>query len=355
MELVKGVPITEFCDHNRLGPEARLKLFLDVCHAIQHAHQKGVIHRDIKPTNVLVTLHDGTSVVKVIDFGIAKATGQQLTERTLFTDHGQLVGTPEYMSPEQAEMGGRDIDTRSDVYALGVLLYELLTGTTPLAGKGLSGAGYVELQRLIREEEAPRPSDRLASLGDSAAVLAGNRGLEVKRLVQLLANDLNWVVMKALEKDRNRRYATPGSFAEDIERYLRREAILARPPSTAYRLRKFVQRHRAAVLTAAAVTAGLLGGTAAATWQAVQATRAEAAAQAAAGAERRAKEDALARDTETRAVLQFVENNVFAAARPEGQAGAWATRSASAGPSRPPCRSSRRASRTSRSSRPGCG
>jgi serine/threonine protein kinase len=321
MELVKGVPITEFCDHNRLGPEARLKLFFDVCHAIQHAHQKGVIHRDIKPSNVLVTLHGGTPVAKVIDFGIAKATGQQLTERTLFTDHGQLIGTPEYMSPEQAEMGGRDIDTRSDVYALGVLLYELLTGTTPLAGKGLSGAGYVELQRLIREEEAPRPSNRLASLGDSAAVPASNRGLEVKRLVQLLAGDLDWVVMKALEKDRNRRYATPGNLAEDIERYLRREAILARPPSTAYRLRKFVQRHRAAVLTAAAVAAALLGGTAAAIWQAVQATRAEAAARAAVGAERRAKEDAVARDAETRAVLQFVESKVFAAARPKGQAG----------------------------------
>src|SRR5262249_1535961 len=163
---------TQFCDENRLPPQARLKLFLDVCHAIQHAHHKGVIHRDIKPTNVLVTLHDGVPVVKVIDFGIAKATGQRLTERTLCTVHGQMIGTPEYMSPEQAGRSGLDIDTRSDVYALGVLLYELLTGTTPLAGKGLSEAGYIELVRLIREEEVPRPSTRLRSLGAAAAVLA---------------------------------------------------------------------------------------------------------------------------------------------------------------------------------------
>jgi serine/threonine protein kinase len=252
MELVKGVPITDFCDKNHLPPEARLKLFLDVCHAIQHAHHKGIIHRDIKPSNVMVTLHDGVPVVKVIDFGVAKATVQKLTEKTLFTAYGQMIGTPAYMSPEQAEMSGLDIDTRSDVYALGVLLYELLTGTTPLESKRLREAGYAEMQRLIREEEAPRPSTRLSSLGDSATVLAGNRGLEVRRLVQLLAGDLDWVVMKALDKDRNRRYSSPGSFAEDIERYLRRDAILARPPSAAYKLKKFVQRNRSAVLTTAA-------------------------------------------------------------------------------------------------------
>jgi eukaryotic-like serine/threonine-protein kinase len=243
MELVKGVPVTEFCDKNHLPPEARLKLFLDVCHAIQHAHHKGVIHRDIKPSNVMVTLHDGVPVVKVIDFGVAKATGQKLTERTLFTAYGQMIGTPAYMSPEQAEMSGLDIDTRSDVYSLGVLLYEFLTGTTPLESKRLREAGYAEMQRLIREEEAPRPSNRLSSLGDSATVLAGNRGLEVKRLVRLLAGDLDWVVMKALDKDRGRRYDTPGHFAEDIERYLRREPILARPPSTLYRLKKFARRN----------------------------------------------------------------------------------------------------------------
>jgi WD40 repeat protein/serine/threonine protein kinase len=282
MELVKGVPITEFCDRNHLAPEARLRLFLDVCHAIQHAHHKGVIHRDVKPSNVMVTLHDGVPVVKVIDFGVAKATAQKLTERTLFTAYGQMVGTPAYMSPEQAEMSGLDIDTRSDVYSLGVLLYELLTGTTPLEGKRLRAAGYAEMQRLIREEEAPRPSRRLSSLGDSATVLAGNRGLDVRRLVRLLAGDLDWVVMKALEKDRNRRYPTPGSFAEDVERYLHREAILARPPSAAYRLRKFAQRNRAAVLTAFAVAAALLAGTAVATYFAIDATQAQGRADAAA-------------------------------------------------------------------------
>jgi eukaryotic-like serine/threonine-protein kinase len=321
MELVKGVPITDFCDKNHLAPEARLKLFLDVCHAIQHAHHKGIIHRDIKPSNVMVTLHDGVPVVKVIDFGVAKATVQKLTERTLFTAYGQMIGTPAYMSPEQAEMSGLDIDTRSDVYSLGVLLYELLTGTTPLDAKRLRQAGYAEVQRLIREEEAPRPSTRLSSLGDTATVIAGNRGLDIKRLAQVLAGDLDWVVMKALEKDRDRRYATPGAFAEDIERYLRDDLVLARPPSSAYRLKKLVQRNRVAVLTAAAVVLALLAGTAVSTWQALRATRAEQNALVAADAEKEAKEDALSREAETKAVLDFVENRVFAAARPEGQEG----------------------------------
>ncbi len=260
MELVKGVPITEFCDKNHMPTEGRLKLFIDVCHAIQHAHHKGVIHRDIKPSNVMVTLHDGAPFVKVIDFGVAKATVQKLTERTLFTAYGQMIGTPAYMSPEQAEMSGLDIDTRSDVYSLGVLLYELLTGTTPLDLKQLRAAGYAEIQRLIREEEAPRPSTRMSSLGDSATILAGNRGLEVKKLTQLLAGDLDWVVMKSLDKDRNRRYGTPGNFAEDIDRYLNREAILARPPSVGYKLQKFVQRNKAAALTAAVIAMTLLIG-----------------------------------------------------------------------------------------------
>jgi serine/threonine protein kinase/tetratricopeptide (TPR) repeat protein len=321
MEQVKGVPITEFCDQNRLAPEARLKLFLDVCQAIQHAHQKGIIHRDIKPTNVLVTLHDGLPLVQVIDFGVAKAMGQRLTEKTLFTAHGQMIGTPEYMSPEQAGTTGLDVDTRTDVYGLGVLLYELLTGTTPLAGKGLNVANYAELQRLIREEEPPRPSHRLLSLGDAATVPAGNRSLDVKRLAQLLAGDLDWVVMKALDKDRNRRYDTPGCFVADIERYLRHEPVLARPPSATYKLKKFAQRNRAAVLTATAVAAALLGGLAVATWEALRATQAEAAALVAAGAEKRAKEDALARESEIEAVLDFVENRMFAAARPVGRAG----------------------------------
>jgi serine/threonine protein kinase/tetratricopeptide (TPR) repeat protein len=349
MEMVKGVPITEFCDKNHLAPEARLKLFGDVCHAIQHAHHKGIIHRDIKPSNVMVTLHDGVPVVKVIDFGVAKATVQKLTEKTLFTAYGQMIGTPEYMSPEQAEMSGLDIDTRSDVYSLGVLLYELLTGTTPLEAKRLREAGFAMMQRLIQDDEPQRPSTRLSSLGDSATIVAGNRGLDVKRLVQLLAGDLDWVVMKALEKDRNRRYATPGNFAEDIDRYLRHEAILARPPSTRYRLQKLVRRNRGAVLTAAVVVGALLAGTAISIWQAVRATRAEmnalVAAEAegtakrealvaaegerkskelallAAKAENKAKDDAVARETETKAVLDFLEDKVIAAARPKGEQG----------------------------------
>ncbi len=314
MELVKGVPITEYCDQNHLAPDTRLKLFIEVCHAIQHAHHKGIIHRDIKPSNVLVTLHDGVPVVKVIDFGVAKATVQKLTERTLFTAFGQMVGTPAYMSPEQAEVSGLDIDTRSDVYSLGVLLYELLTGTTPLEVERLRQAGYAEIQRLIREQDPPRPSTRLSSLGDSATLVAGNRGLDLKGLEQLLSGDLDWVAMKALEKDRNRRYATPDSFAEDVQRYLRNEPILARPPSRAYRLKKLVQRNRAAVLTGGAVAFALVVGASAATWQAVRATRAERDAKA-------AKDDALLREAETKAALDFVENRVFAAARPVGQAG----------------------------------
>ncbi len=298
MELVKGVPITEFCDKNHLRPEARLKLFIDVCHAIQHAHHKGVIHRDIKPSNVLITLHDGVPVVKVIDFGVAKATVQKLTEKTLFTAYGQMVGTPAYMSPEQAEMSGLDIDTRSDVFSLGVLLYELLTGTTPLELKRLREAGYAEMQRLIREEEAPRPSTRLSSMGNSATVLAGNRGLDAKALARLLAGDLDCVVMKALDKDRNRRYGTPGHFAEDIERYLRGEVIDARPPTAVYRCRKFVRRNRALVYGSAAFLALLTLGLAGTAWGLIRSQRAE----------QRARDDELrARDAENLADERLVD------------------------------------------------
>jgi eukaryotic-like serine/threonine-protein kinase len=335
MELVKGVPITEFCDKNHFPLDQRLKLFLDVCHAIQHAHQKGVIHRDIKPSNVMVTLHDGVPVVKVIDFGIAKATGQKLTERTLFTAYGQMIGTPAYMSPEQAEMSGLDVDTRTDVYSLGVLLYELLTGTTPLEVERLRDVGYAKMQKLIQEEATPRPSLRLSSLGESATLIAGNRGLDVQRLRRLLASDLDWIVMKALEKDRNRRYPTPDAFADDIERYLQLEAIEARPPSTVYRLRKFALRNRVAVLTVSAVAVALLAGITVSLLQTIRAMHAEKAALAsaerernasnaatiAALAEKRAKDAAVAREAETKTVLGFVQDHVFAAARPEKQAG----------------------------------
>ncbi len=321
MELVRGVPITEFCDKNHATTEERLKLFVSVCHAIQHAHHKGVIHRDIKPSNVMVTLNDGTPVVKMIDFGVAKATAQRLTEKTLFTSYGQMVGTPAYMSPEQASMSLVDVDTRSDIYSLGVLLYELLTGTTPIEAARLREAGYAEIQRLIRESEPPRPSTRLSSLGDSATIVAVNRATDSKHLIRLLAGDLDWIVMKALEKDRNRRYASPGDFAEDVERYLRREAILARPPSAAYRLTKLAGRHRGAVLAVVAVIAALLTGTTIATWQAFVATRAKHEALAAATAERQAKQVAVTKEAETQAVLSFVQNQILAAARPKGRNG----------------------------------
>jgi serine/threonine protein kinase len=320
MELVRGVPITEFCDTTHMDTEQRLKLFVSVCHAIQHAHHKGIIHRDITPSNVMVTLNDGTPVVKVIDFGVAKAIAQRLTDKTLYTAYGQIIGTPAYMSPEQASTSLLDIDTRSDIYSLGVLLYELLTGTTPIESSRLREVGYTEIQRMIRDEDPPRPSTRLSGLGDSATVVARNRATDPKQLCRVVVGDLDWIVMRALEKDRNRRYASPGNFAEDIERFLNREPIVARPPSAAYRLMKFAERHRAAVLAAASVIAALLVGTTIATWQAVVATQAKHDALTAAAAETEAKQVAMAKEAETQAVLSFVEQRIFAAARPLGQA-----------------------------------
>src|SRR5262245_52589251 len=249
MELVRGVPITDFCDQNHLPVRRRLELFVSVCQAVQHAHQKGIIHRDIKPSNVLVTLHDGIAVVKVIDFGIAKAMGQQLTDKTLFTNFAHMIGTPLYMSPEQAEMSGLDVDTRSDIYALGVLLYELLTGTTPLDKERLRTAAYDEIRRIIREEEPPKPSTRLSTLGLASANVSANRGSDAHRLSQLFRGELDWIVMKALEKDRNRRYETVGAFASDVQRYLQDEPVLACPPSRWYRFRKFARRHKAGLAT----------------------------------------------------------------------------------------------------------
>src|SRR5438270_1214181 len=250
MELVHGVPITKFCDDNRLTPRERLELFVPVCQAIQHAHQKGIIHRDVKPSNVMITLYDGKPVPKVIDFGVAKATEQKLTERTLFTQYGTMVGTLEYMSPEQAEMSALGVDTRSDIFSLGVLLYELLTGSTPLSHKRLKEAAYGEVLRMIREEEAPKPSTRLSDSGEALASISANRHMEPAKLTKLVRGELDWIVMKTLEKDRNRRYETAKDFAADVQRYLSDEPVLACPPTSLYRFRKFTRRNRVALVIA---------------------------------------------------------------------------------------------------------
>ena len=262
MELVKGVPITEYCDANKLTTTERLELFVDVCSAVQHAHHKGIIHRDLKPSNIMVTLHDGKPVIKVIDFGVAKAINQQLTERTLFTAYGQMVGTPQYMSPEQAEISGLDIDTRSDVYSLGVILYELLTGSTPLELKRLREAGFAEMQRLIRDDEPPIPSNRLSSSGEQLTIIAKHRSVSPEVLHRAIRGDLDWIVMTALAKERERRFASPDALAADINRFTTNQPIEARPPSTLYQMQKFVGRHAMFVRSIAVVVVALVGGTA---------------------------------------------------------------------------------------------
>jgi tetratricopeptide (TPR) repeat protein len=275
MELVKGTPLTKYCDEHRLTPRQRLELFVPVCQALQHSHQKGIIHRDVKPSNVLVAPYDGVPVVKVIDFGVAKAIGQPLTEQTLDTGFGALVGTLEYMSPEQAELNNRDIDTRSDVYSLGVLLYELLTGTTPMAKDRLKQTPLPEALRLIREQDPPRPSTRLSESKGSLPAVSAQRQTEPGKLTRLVRGELDWIVMKALEKDRERRYETANGLAKDVQRYLNDEPVQAGPPGAGYRVRKFVRRHRGPVLAAAAMLGLLLAGVAGSTWQAVRATQAE--------------------------------------------------------------------------------
>jgi serine/threonine protein kinase len=295
MELVKGTPITHYCDANKLNPQRRLELFVQVCQAIQHAHQKGVIHRDIKPNNVLVALYDDRPVVKVIDFGVAKATGGALTEHTLDTGFGGVVGTPAYMSPEQATFNNLDIDTRSDVYALGVLLYELLTGSPPFSGAELKKKGLMEILRVVREDEPPRPSTKL-STADALPSISANRGTEPKALTGLLRNELDWVVMKALEKDRARRYETANGFAADVLRYLSGEAVQAHPPSRAYRLKKFVRRNKGQVLAGGLVFLALLLGFAGTSFGLLRADEAKRRESERADGERRAKETAEAEE-----------------------------------------------------------
>jgi serine/threonine protein kinase/tetratricopeptide (TPR) repeat protein len=261
MELIRGVPITNYCDQNALSVERRLHLFLLVCQAVQHAHQKGIIHRDLKPTNVLVTPHDDKAVPKIIDFGVAKATEGKLTDKTLFTGFRQLVGTPTYMSPEQAQLSGIDIDTRSDIYSLGVLLYELLTGTTPFDAKQLLSSSFEEIQRTIREVEPPPPSTRLSTLAvDIQTAKANERSSDPKHLNQQLRGDLDWIIMRCLEKDRTRRYETATGLAEDIQRYLTDQPVEARRPTKWYRLNKFIRRNKVGVLAGSAILATLLLG-----------------------------------------------------------------------------------------------
>jgi eukaryotic-like serine/threonine-protein kinase len=258
MELVKGVPITEYCDQNQLPIRERLELFANVCQAIQHAHQKGVIHRDLKPANIMISMHEATPVVKVIDFGVAKAVGHHLTEKTVYTGFTQMIGTPVYMSPEQAGMSGLDVDTRTDIYALGVLLYELITGATPFDKERLRVAAYDEIRRIIREEDPPKQSTRFTTRGQAASTVSANRKSDPQHLAQLCRGELDWIVMRALEKDRNRRYESASAFAADVQRYLADEPVQACPPSAWYRFRKFARRNKGMLAAAGTIAAALM-------------------------------------------------------------------------------------------------